>query len=42
MKNGDILLNIRPVQIEGLIRTVVKVFQQLDKEREFAIVSEIL
>lgn len=41
MKNGDILLNIRPIQIEGLIYTVVKVFRQLSQEREYTIVSEI-
>lgn len=41
MKNGDILLNIRPIQIEGLIRTSVKVFQQLAGSKNFVILSEI-
>lgn len=41
MKNGDILLNIRPIQIEGLIRTSVKVFQQLAGTKNLAILSEI-
>lgn len=41
MKNGDILLNIRPIQIEGLIHTVVNVFKQLSRSKEYDVISEI-
>ncbi|WP_214658785.1 ATP-binding protein [Candidatus Formimonas warabiya] len=41
MKNGDILLNIRPIQIEGLIHTVVNVFKQLNRSKEYEIIAEI-
>jgi two-component system sensor histidine kinase ChiS len=41
MKNGDILLNIQPIRIEGLIHTVVKVFQQLSRSKDYEIISEI-
>ncbi len=41
MKNGDILLNIRPIQLEGSIHTVVSVFQQLSRSKEYKIISEI-
>jgi len=41
MKNGDIQLNIRPIQIEGLLHTVVNVFQQLTVAKDYEIISEI-
>jgi two-component system sensor histidine kinase ChiS len=41
MKNGDILLNMRPIQIEGLIYTVMKVFQQLGQSKEYEVISDI-
>ncbi len=41
MKNGDILLHIRPIQIEGLIHTVVSVFQQLSRSKEYEVISDI-
>ena len=40
MKNGDILLNIRPIQIQGLINTVVSVFKQLNLSKEYDVISE--
>lgn len=41
MKNGDILLNIRPLQMEGLLHTVVSVFKQLGRSKEYDVISEI-
>lgn len=41
MKNGDVLLNIRPIQVEGLIQTVVGVFQQLSRTSAYEIVAEV-
>lgn len=41
MKNGDILLNRRTIQIEGLIYTVMKVFQQLGQSKEYEVISDI-
>lgn len=41
MKSGDILLNLHPVQIDGLIGTVAKVFQQLSQSKEFEVLTEI-
>ena len=41
MKYGDILLNIQPIRIEGLIHTVVKIFQQLSLSKDYEIISEI-
>ncbi|MDQ7094672.1 ATP-binding protein [Desulfosporosinus sp. PR] len=41
MKNGDILLHIRPIQIEGLIHTLVGVFQQLSRSKEYEVISDI-
>lgn len=41
MKNGDILLNIRPIQLEGLIHAVVNVFQQLSRTKDYMIMSDI-
>lgn len=41
MKNKDILLNIQPIQLEGLIHTVVNVFAQLSRSKEFEVISEI-
>lgn len=41
MKNKDILLNIRPIQIEGLIYTVVNVFGQLSRSKDFEVIAEI-
>ena len=41
MKYGDLLLDIRPVRVEGPIRTVVSVFSQLEKVRDLDIISEI-
>lgn len=41
MKNGDILLHIRPIKIEGLIHTVVGVFQQLSRSKEYEIIADM-
>lgn len=41
MKNGDVLLHIRPLQIEGLIHTVMGVFQQLSRSKEYEVISDI-
>lgn len=41
MKNGDILLHIRPVQLVGLVHTVVGVFQQLGRSKEYEVISDI-
>ncbi len=41
MKNGDIRLSIRAIQVEGLIHTVVNVFKQLSRTKEYDVISEI-
>ncbi len=41
MRNGDILLNIRPIQIEGLISTVVGVFQQLSRSKDCELIVDM-
>ncbi len=41
MKNGDLRLYIRPIQIEGLIHTIVNVFRQLSASKEYDITSEL-
>jgi two-component system, sensor histidine kinase ChiS len=41
MKNGDILLNIRPMQLEGSIHTVTSVFLQLSRSKEYEVISDI-
>lgn len=41
MKNGDIRLNIRSIYVEGLIHTVVNVFKQLSRSKEYDVISEI-
>ncbi|HEX7713281.1 MAG TPA: ATP-binding protein [Bacillota bacterium] len=41
LKHGDIRLNIKPVKLDGMISTVVKVFQQLTKAKEYEIIYEI-
>lgn len=41
MKNGDLLLHIRPIQIEGLVHTVVGVFQQLGQSKEYEVIADI-
>jgi len=41
MRNGDILLNIRPIQIEGVINSVVSVFKQVNQSKEYDIFSEV-
>ncbi|HYE84497.1 MAG TPA: ATP-binding protein [Clostridia bacterium] len=41
LKHGDIRLNIRPMQIEGLISTVVNIFKQLSRSKEYDVILEI-
>jgi len=41
MKNGDIQLNIRPVQIRGLIVTVIDVFKHLSISKDCDIFADI-
>lgn len=41
MKNGDIRLDIRPMQAEGVLHTVVGVFQQLSRSKEYEVLSDI-
>ncbi len=41
MRNGNIGLNIRPIQMEGLIQTVINVFKQLYRSNEYIITFEI-
>lgn len=41
LKHGDIRLNIKPVRLDGLIQTVVNVFQQLDKPKEYEVIAKI-
>lgn len=41
LKHGDIRLNQQPVRLDGLIQTVVKVFQQLSKAKGFAFLCEL-
>lgn len=41
LKHGDIRLNIRPVKVDGLIHTVVTVFQQLSQTKDCRISVEI-
>ncbi len=37
LKYGDLRLNVKPVRVDGLIQTVVKVFQQLCKAKGFTV-----
>jgi two-component system, sensor histidine kinase ChiS len=41
LKNGDILLDKRPVYVEGLIHTVVNVFAQLNRSEYIEILYEV-
>lgn len=41
LKHGDISLNIRPVRLDGLIQTVVNVFKQLSRSKEYDVISDI-
>ncbi len=41
MKNGDIKLYLRPVQLQGLIGTVLNVFEKLNRAREYELLAEI-
>lgn len=41
LKHGDILLNIKPVKLEGLIQTVVKVFQQLGQTKNCEVTADL-
>ncbi len=41
LKHGDIRLNIKPMRVDGLILTVVNVFQKLSKSKEIEIFSDL-
>jgi two-component system sensor histidine kinase ChiS len=41
LKHGDIRLNIKPIRTDGLIMTVVDVFQQLSKSKEIEILADL-
>jgi two-component system sensor histidine kinase ChiS len=41
LKHGDIRLNIKPLKLDGPVSTVVKVFQELSKKKEYKIIYEI-
>ena len=41
MKNGDILLDIKPIHIKGLIHTIIDVFKQLNRSKEYETITEI-
>lgn len=41
LKYGDMRLNIQPVRVDGLIRTVVNVFQQLSKSKKYQVILEL-
>ncbi len=41
LKHGDIRLNIKPIRVDGLMQTVVKVFQQLNKSKDFEVIIEL-
>ncbi len=41
LKNGDILLDVRPVHVAGLIHTVVNVFVQLNRSKDVEILCEV-
>ncbi len=41
LKHGDIRLNIKPIQVDGLILTVVNVFQQSSKSKENKILANL-
>ena len=41
MKNGDIGLNLRSIQVEGLIYTVVSVFKQLSSTKELDMITDV-
>lgn len=41
LKHGDIRLNIKPIRVDGLIQTVVKVFRQLNKSKDFEVINEL-
>ena len=41
LKYGDIRLHIKPVRLDGLIQTVVKVFQQLSQTKEYEVTADL-
>lgn len=41
LKHGDIRLNIKALRLEGLIQTVINVFEQLSKSKECRVVAEL-
>jgi signal transduction histidine kinase len=41
LKNGDILLNVQPVHIEGLIYTIVSIFRKLNTLENIEILFEV-
>ncbi|MDD3394416.1 MAG: hypothetical protein PHG19_07210 [Anaerotignum sp.] len=41
IKNGDILLNIVPIRLEGLIYSVTSVFKQIGKYGEYEIIADL-
>ena len=41
LKHGDIPLNIKPVRLDGVIQTVVNVFQQVNKSGDYEIIADI-
>jgi len=41
LRHGDIRLNIRPVRLDSLIQTVVNVFKQLSKSKEYDVIADI-
>ncbi|HEX3047281.1 MAG TPA: ATP-binding protein, partial [Bacillota bacterium] len=41
LKHGDLRLNIKPIRVDGLIQTVVKVFQQLSSSKEIVVLSDL-
>lgn len=41
MKNGDILLNIVPIRLEGLIYSITSVFKQIGKSGECEMIAEL-
>lgn len=41
LKHGDIKLDIKPLRLDGIIQTVVKVFSQLSKARNFDVIFDL-
>jgi len=41
LKNGDIRLNVKPLRLDGLISTAVKVFQQLNQSVQYEINADL-